>query len=117
MPSSFPKADISKFPRPIQAVPLNLTLACHFSHQALETPCSKSKPKRGHEPPVVSELGPATMQFIAAHDLTHIMPVLALIIQHNPAPQWSTLIMGLSLCDEDHNSLVDALTNDWLEWP
>jgi hypothetical protein len=109
--SPFPKVDISKFPRPIQDVHLNSTPTKHLS---LETPRSSSKTKMEKELAVVSALGPATIKFINAHGLSNIVPVLNLIVQHNPAPRWATILTGLSLDDEDYHLLVDALTTDWL---
>jgi hypothetical protein len=62
----------------------------------------------------VTDLGPATIQFIVAHNLTHIAPMVALVVQYNPAPQWSTMLAALSLSDTDRSLLLEALTSDWM---
>ena len=110
-PSKFPKVDVSKFPR---LATLNLEPATPSVPGSSKTPCSKAKPKKEDELAAVTNLGPATIQFIVAYNLTHIAPMVALVVQHNPAPQWSTMLAALSLSDTDHSLLLEALTSDWM---
>ena len=101
----------SKFPR---LVTLNSEPATPSVHGLSKTPRSKAKPKKEDELTTVPNLGPATIQFITDWNLTNITPIVALVVQHNPAPQWSTMLAALSLSAIDHSSLLEALTRDWM---
>jgi hypothetical protein len=105
--SPSPKVDTSMFPD----ASLNLPPTRYLS---AGTPHSSPKTKRAKGPAVISKLGFATVELINTHTLNHIVPILNLIVEHNPPPMWATLLTDLNIGDEDYNLLVKALLADWL---
>lgn len=59
-----------------------------------------------------SILGPATTEFITTHNLTRFGQILSLIVANHPPTKWSAMLGVLSLSDDLHDGLLDALTVD-----
>jgi hypothetical protein len=59
-----------------------------------------------------SHLGPATTEFVTAHNLTRFGPLLSLIVVNHSPTKWSAMLRVLSLSDVVHEGLLDALTTD-----
>ena len=59
-----------------------------------------------------SYLGPATTEFITAHNLTQFGPLLRLIVANHSPTKWSAMLRVLSLTDSVHGGLLDVLTTD-----
>lgn len=57
-------------------------------------------------------LGPATTEFITAHNLTRFGPFLRLIVTNHSPTKWSAMLRVLSLSDSVHSGLLLALTTD-----
>jgi hypothetical protein len=57
-------------------------------------------------------LGPATTEFITAHNLARFGPIVSLIITNHPPTKWSAMLGVLSLSDSVQDSLLDVLTAD-----
>jgi hypothetical protein len=117
-PHHFPKVDTSLFPQPYPGrdnTSLNLLTASPPSLlRSPPTPHAKSKRKQEEASAVLSNFGPATKNVISAHNLAHIIPMLTLIVHHNPAPLWGTMIRGLAISDDDHQILLEVLAADWM---
>ena len=78
------------------------------SHRSRETPHG-TKPKSEKEIP---NLGPATTEFLAAHNLTQFRQIITLIVTNNAASRWSTMLGVLSLPDNVRSNLLDVLAAD-----
>lgn len=85
---------------------LNLS-ASPSTHRSPETPC-KTKPKQEGQSVVSSGLGPTTIEFITAHNLTQFGQILALIVANHSPTKWSAMLGVLSLLDNMHDNLLNG---------
>ena len=75
------------------------------------TPNVKQKMKA--DSTVLSKLGPATMVYMTTFNLTHLIEMVELIVNHNPAPLWGIRLATISISDSDRENLLIALAEDW----
>lgn len=78
------------------------------SHQSHQNPYG-IKPKNEKEIP---GLGPATIEFTTAQNLTHFHQFISLIVTKNSPTKWSTMLGVLSLPDNVRKSLLHVLMTD-----
>lgn len=85
--------------------------ASHSIH--CETP-RRTKPKEEESVTTVlnSNLGPVTTEFVIANNLTRFGQILSLIVANHSPTKWSAMLRVLSLPDNVHDDLLDAMTAD-----
>jgi hypothetical protein len=99
-----PHTPLARFP--------NLT--SNMSPSLFETP-RRTKPKQEMIDTTVSysNLGPATTEFVTAHNLTHFGQIITLIVENHFPTKWNALLEVLSLSDIVRKGLLHALTTDF----
>jgi hypothetical protein len=88
----------------------NMSTSHFIQHETTRT-----KPKQeavGSTTVPTSYLGPATTQFINAHNLTRFGPLLSLIVANHSPTKWSAMLKVLSLSNNVHEGLLDVLRTD-----